>query len=175
MKMMIIGFGSFLLFAFLFFVILKVSEPNKQASNSAKQTSAKPNNKYVKNLEKRYKKLKEDLAKSKADFSLKDTKLDSLKKLVTQLETNLGNSKNQMEKLNEKLTKAENEEKNAQDLAKTFASMKSEEMRPILINIDDRTIKRIYKKINNRMKKNFLLALTPQRAASLTKQLAAAN
>lgn len=175
MKMMVIGFGSFLLFGFLFFVIMKVSEPNKQASKSTRQTSAKPNNKYVKNLEKRYKKLQTELEKSKTNFSLKDTKIDSLKKLVTLLETNLDNSKNQIKKLDDKLTKTENEEKNGQDLAKTFASMKSEEMRPILKNIDDKTIKMIYKNINNRMKKNFLLALTPQRAASLTKQLAIAN
>ena len=81
----------------------------------------------------------------------------------------------QVKEVTWELEQSKNEEKNASDLAKTFSSMKTDEMRPILKNIDDNTVKMIYKNINNRMKKNFLLALTPQRAASLTKQLAVAQ
>ena len=175
MKFMVIGFGSFLLFAFLFFVILKVSQPEKAAVENASTKGGKTNTKYVKNLEKKIKKLQEDLNKSSSDFEINDLKIDSLSSLLAQQTLQLEEKEKQIGKLNEELEQSKNEEKNASDLAKTFSSMKTDEMRPILKNIDDNTVKMIYKNINNRMKKNFLLALTPQRAASLTKQLAVAQ
>lgn len=175
MKLLVIGFGSFLLFAFIFFAILKVSAPPKKSVEKTGAVAGKTNDKYVKNLEKKNKKLKEQLENSKNDFAEKDAKIDSLQNLLSQQQLNLKEQENQIEKLKTDIEKITNEKNNAQDLAKTFSTMKTDEMRPILKNIDDRTVKIIYKNINNRMKKNFLLALTPQRAASLTKQLALAN
>lgn len=178
MKLLIIGFGSFLLVIFVIFAVLKMSEPEKNqvsVSNSGSNKSTRTNNKYTKNLEKRFKKLQQELSTSKKDNGKSSSVIDSLKKLLTSQETNLKDKENQIEKLNENLAKKTSQEENAQNLAKTFASMKTNEMRPILKNIDDKTIRMIYENVNSRMRKNFLLALTPQRAASLTKQLAAAN
>jgi len=178
MKLMIIGFGSFLLVIFVVFSVLKMSEPEKKqatVSSSGSPKSKKVNDKYTKNLEKKYKNLQKELTTIKKDIGKSSSVIDSLQKILASKESSLSEQKNQIEKLSESLTQKETQEKSAQDLAKTFSSMKTDEMRPILKNIDDRTIRMIYENVNSRMRKNFLLALTPQRAASLTKQLAAAN
>lgn len=178
MKLLIIGFGSLLLVVFIFFAVLKMTEPETKqinASNPGSTKTAKVNNKYAKNLEKKYKNLQKELTTVKNDIGKSSAVIDSLQNLLASQETSLSEKESRIEKLNESLTKKETQEKSAQDLAKTFASMKTDEMRPILKNIDDKTIRMIYENVNSRMKKNFLLALTPQRTASLTKQLATVN
>ena len=59
-----------------------------------------------------------------------------------------------------------------QALAKTFESMKTEEMSPILRDIDDDTALNIYEKMSGRSRKKLLLALATDRAARLTRRIA---
>ena len=58
------------------------------------------------------------------------------------------------------------------DLAKTYESMKSEEMAPILDAVDDRTIIALYENMSSRTRKNIIQALPGVRAAEITKKLA---
>jgi len=57
-------------------------------------------------------------------------------------------------------------------LAKTYESMKPEEMQPILSNVDDGTVIAIYQSMSNRSKKLIFKALNPKRAANITEILA---
>ncbi len=58
------------------------------------------------------------------------------------------------------------------ELAKTYETMKIEEIRPILTSVDDNTVIELYKNINARMRKNILVALPNNRAARITQKLA---
>ena len=58
------------------------------------------------------------------------------------------------------------------DLAKTYESMKPDEMKPILTNLDDGTVIAIYNSMSGRSKKLIFKALNPKRAAEITKLLA---
>ena len=58
------------------------------------------------------------------------------------------------------------------DLAKTYESMKPDEMKPILTNLDDGTVIAIYNSMSGRSKKLIFKALNPKRAAEITELLA---
>ena len=58
------------------------------------------------------------------------------------------------------------------DLAKTYESIKPDEMKPILTNLDDGTVIAIYNSMSGRSKKLIFKALNPKRAAEITELLA---
>lgn len=137
-----------------------LSEKHKELFEEQKETIAQLNN---------------ELADLKSKFLNKDTVIDSLTKILSQKEVDFKNNELQIEKLTEQIKEKKNLEKNASELAKTFASMKSEQMSPILQKLDDETVALIYKNMSSRVRKNYLLALSSQRAAALTKKMANSN
>jgi len=96
--------------------------------------------------------------------------VDSLNRELTKLKIDFDNEQKSNEDLTEKLINKTSEVEKAKELAKTFSSMKVDEMRPILQNVDDETIALIYENMSNRVRKNFLLALSSNRAALLTER-----
>lgn len=97
---------------------------------------------------------------------------DSLTEQLT-FKTNLIDGyQNTIDGLNRELTEQNSKQGDIKDLAKTFESMKVNEIKPILENVDDNTVINIYKNMSTRNRKNILNALTPQRAAAITEKLA---
>ena len=76
------------------------------------------------------------------------------------------------EELLNKLEMAKRQVISIKDLAKTYESMKPEEMKPILSNLDDGTVIAIYNSMSGRNKKIIFKALNPKRAAEITELLA---
>jgi flagellar motility protein MotE (MotC chaperone) len=97
---------------------------------------------------------------------------DSLLNEVNFKEGLIEGFKKTIEKLNQDLLAANKRAVSIKELAKTYETMKVEEMRPILKKIDDETVIAIYRNMSSRNRKNLFQALSDERAAAITKRLA---
>ena len=98
--------------------------------------------------------------------------IDSLNNQLMLQEEIINEYKNRNEELLNKLEMAKRQVISIKDLAKTYESMKPEEMKPILSNLDDGTVIAIYNSMSGRNKKIIFKALNPKRAAEITEILA---
>jgi len=98
--------------------------------------------------------------------------IDSLNNQLMLQEEIINEYKNRNEELLNKLEMAKRQVISIKDLAKTYESMKPEEMKPILSNLDDGTVIAIYNSMSSRNKKTIFKALNPKRAAEITELLA---
>jgi|TARA_B100000959_G_scaffold217146_1_gene228981 flagellar motility protein MotE (MotC chaperone) len=98
--------------------------------------------------------------------------IDSLNNQLMIQENLINEYKNKNEELLNRLELAKRQVVSIKDLAKTYESMKPEEMKPILSNLDDGTVIAIYNSMSSRNKKTIFKALNPKRAAEITELLA---
>ena len=98
--------------------------------------------------------------------------IDSLNNQLMLQEEIINEYENRNEELLNKLEMAKRQVISIKDLAKTYESMKPEEMKPILSNLDDGTVIAIYNSMSGRNKKIIFKALNPKRAAEITEILA---
>jgi flagellar motility protein MotE (MotC chaperone) len=98
--------------------------------------------------------------------------IDSLNNQLMLQEKLINEYKNINKELLNKLELAKRQVISIKDLAKTYESMKPEEMKPILSNLDDGTVIAIYNSMSSRNKKTIFKALNPKRAAEITELLA---
>ncbi|NOZ08229.1 MAG: hypothetical protein GXO91_05050 [FCB group bacterium] len=116
--------------------------------------------------------LNAEIARIKGE--LFNTKLvsDSLLNNNQFLEGLLSEYKTTVADLNGKLLKKQKQAVKIKELAKTYESMKVDEIRPILKNVDDMTVIALYENMSSRSKKVILNSLSSERAALITQQLA---
>ena len=98
--------------------------------------------------------------------------IDSLNNQLMLQEDLINEYKNRNEELLNKLEIAKRQVISIKDLAKTYESMKPEEMKPILSNLDDGTVIAIYNSMSGRNKKIIFKSLNPKRAAEITELIA---
>jgi flagellar motility protein MotE (MotC chaperone) len=98
--------------------------------------------------------------------------IDSLNNQLMIQKNLINEYKNKNEELLNRLELAKRQVVSIKDLAKTYESMKPEEMKPILSNLDDGTVIAIYNSMSSRNKKTIFKALNPKRAAEITELLA---
>ena len=98
--------------------------------------------------------------------------IDSLNNQLMLQEEIINEYENRNEELLNELKLAKRQVISIKDLAKTYESMKPEEMKPILSNLDDGTVIAIYNSMSGRNKKIIFKALNPKRAAEITELLA---
>ncbi|MCF7740258.1 MAG: hypothetical protein K9N00_00550 [Candidatus Marinimicrobia bacterium] len=105
-------------------------------------------------------------------IAVKDSKNDSLTNLIQTHETTINEQKQNIQELREQMENNQNKSENIKSLAKTYESMRVEDLRPILKEINDNTLINIYQQMSSRKRQKLIQALTPQRAARLTTKLA---
>lgn len=171
-----IGFGVFVVLVIGIFLLLKYLEPMDeeiQFEIAANDNSMSKKLLMLKQSE--IDSLNSCIEKLKSDLSFLNLTNDSLK-AQSEFKNNLIEEyKKNINQLNNKLTAAAKTTVSIQELAKTYESMKAEEMRPILQKVSDKTIIAIYKNMNSRKRKDILNALSSERAAAITQQLAGAS
>ncbi len=117
--------------------------------------------------------LEGELRKRDSTIAVRENVVDSLNNLLSDQASLVQNQKSELQKMNASVrTQTENEAR-AKEIAKTFESMKVVEISTILNKLDDETVRMIYQNTGSRYKKNILLALSPSRAARLTKDMLA--
>ncbi len=128
-----------------------------------------------------------------AQMELKDTTIDSLQTMIKTLQSDLFFTRVTIDSLNEQcgfkdgvidgfdqqiagfqkeLTQLQGRRTSVKELAKTYETMKSAEMAPILDAVDNNTIIALYENMSSRTRKNIIQALPGARAAQITKELA---
>ncbi len=99
-------------------------------------------------------------------------KIDSLNEQLAFKDDLISGYVKEIEKLNVVVLKNEKQAVNLKELAKTYESMKSSEMKPILANVADATVLSIYKNMSAKNRKTLFQALDQKRAAEITEILA---
>jgi flagellar motility protein MotE (MotC chaperone) len=110
--------------------------------------------------------------KCKEDSMSTQLKIDSLESEILFKDNLITDNIDEYKRLLDEVETLKNKSISIKVLAKTYESMKPEEMKPILSNVDDGTVIAIYQSMSNRSKKSIFKALNPKRAAKITEILA---
>lgn len=177
LTMATIGIGIFIvLVGVIFFVLSTLNsttpEPAPEAQESKYAESRSVASLLLEVREKELDSLKNQISVWKNDIFLRDTKVDSLNDVIARQKKATANLQQQIAVLNTKLNANLAQGANVKDLAKTFETMKANEIAPILNKVDDPTVIAIYRNMGSRSKKMIMTALSSDRAAEITKQLA---
>jgi flagellar motility protein MotE (MotC chaperone) len=97
--------------------------------------------------------------------------IDSLEQESVYKDANLTALENRLQTKDAEITALRQVEVNAQDMARTFATMTVAELIPIIAKLSDQVVLDIYKHTANKRRKFLLSALGDDRAATLTNRL----
>lgn len=177
MKKIIIGtsivIGTFVVLVGIIFIVLTAMEPIDEAALTelAEQSSTETNSSVPFDAA-GFDSLKSFNRKLMNDLHLTESIIDSLQKQIKFKENLILGYSKTIEKLNDDILSTNNQNIRVKELAKTYESMKTDEMRPILENVDNETVLAIYRNMNSRTRKNILIALPDKRASVITQLLA---
>ncbi|MBN4081297.1 hypothetical protein JYT44_02920 [Caldithrix abyssi] len=108
----------------------------------------------------------------KSQFFFSGLKVDSLNEQLSFKDAMIEGYKKEIQNLNDTLLALNQQKGRIKELAKTYESMKPNEMKPILANLEDEIIMVIYNQMSSRSRKLIFQALEKKRAAEITKKLA---
>lgn len=168
--------GSFVALVGTTFAVLSYMEPeyeNVQMAVARENKSVA--SQLLKNKQLEIDNLLETVRKLKNELFFSNLSIDSLgeelefdKKIISGYIDTIG-------KLNDDLLATNKGKIRIKELAKTYETMKTEEIRPILENVDDETVIAIYENMSSRSRKTIMKALSKERAAKITIRLAGVN
>jgi len=116
--------------------------------------------------------LKKVIQSCRAEIFLNKVIQDSLLDQNTRKDRLLDEYELQLSDKDNKIVSLTRRKTSSKELAKTYESMKPEEMRAILAKVDNKTIVTLYESMSSRNRKNLLQALSVDRAATLTTKMA---
>lgn len=116
--------------------------------------------------------LQVQLLDTKSQIFFNKGEIDSLTEQLSFKDGLISGYKKEIEKLNGKLLKNETQTVSMKELAKTYESMKANEMKAILANVNDKVVIDIYKNMSAKTRKTLFQALDQKRAAEITETLA---
>ena len=177
-KLIIILFGTPILFAAtlgtIFGVIFYLSF-NEISTETAHMVIAESDKKAARELSS-YKlktgNLKIELDQASTTIARGEQSIDSLNTELTFRTLEVNTLKNYLDESNRQMLAESQKKTSMKELAKTYDTMKPDEFRPILVNVDDNTLVSLYRNMSSRNRKNILLALSKDRAAHITQLLA---
>ena len=168
--------GTFVVLIVGIFLLLNFLEPmddNMQIDVAANSNKISKNMLVLKQTE--IDSLNNKINKLKSDLFFSNLTGDSLREQIGFNNRLIEQYKQNINKLNKDILAATKTKVSIQELAKTYETMKSDEMRPILKNVNNKTIIAIYKNMNSRKRKDIFKALSSERAAAITQRLAGAR
>jgi flagellar motility protein MotE (MotC chaperone) len=118
----------------------------------------------------------EDSLKNRIDLlqlelHIKEDITDSLNSLLSEKITQIEKYQKEIDDLEKSIVNIKKVDDQAKSLAKTFESMKLQEIGRSVSGLDDKALMMIYNKMNGRYRKNLLNAVSADRAARLTKKM----
>jgi len=111
----------------------------------------------------------------KNDLFERSLEIDSLKEQITFQNGLINGYKKTIDGLNSQILALNKKEVSLKELAKTYESMKVSDIKPILDKVDDETVIAIYRAMGTRTRKSIMMALSAERAATITEKLAGIN
>lgn len=125
----------------------------------------------VKEFKTRHDSLTAMLNQNKVEITRKNLMIDSLHNELNSYQAALKKKESEVQYLSELINSNRDRTDKAKDMAKTFSSMDTKQIAPILNKLDNETVIAIYEQMNSRTKKNILLGLPQERAALITKKM----
>lgn len=116
--------------------------------------------------------LRQRSRKLQRDLFMSQVMLDSIKQQLAAKEELIKEYEKAIDELKKELEGLKKREEGIKELAKTYEAMKPVELKPILEKLDDRTIIDVYFNTSSRKRQNIMKALSPDRAARITKKIA---
>lgn len=177
------GLGLFIIFTIIIFVsmmyIVPPLEPIGEATlDSVADSLLKANTVQREELEKilgTFKNHKDSLENLVLEVNNaareKEFAIDSLQKALDANYASIKKKEAELEQLANLIKSGQNKSEKAKEIAKTFGSMDTKQIAPILNRLDNETVICIYEQMNSRTKKNILLGLPQERAALITKKM----
>ena len=166
-----LGFGFFIVLSVVIFLLLNYLDPVEDFDLEVEGTDM-----TVTDILQHYKvkidSLTEEISGMKTSAVHADFINDSLVQSTLTKDNLVEQYKSEIEKLNKDIEALNKRDLNVKELAKTFETMKQEEIKPIIDKVDNRTVVAIYNNMNSRKRKAILNALSGDRAASITMLLA---
>lgn len=190
-KLIALSIGSFIVLAAVIFVVLMILEPSTDESPVPDENIAKVE---PDNPEKEAEppstegadsaatdsssplslvdSLQNVIQEMKNDLFVRSLEVDSLNEQITFKDGLIAGYQKTIDDLNDQVLAMNKKELRLKDLAKTYASMKVTDMKPILKKVDDETVIAIYQAMGSRTRKSIMMALSAERAATITQKLA---
>jgi len=177
MKQIITWIGIILIVFILFivgsFVFLNYTNPTQEPMEAAvAQGNEKAIQTRLKAIQAESDSLKKVIKNLRNELFFKEITADSLREQCALREDVVAGYKVEIEDLSTQLNAFNNRQVRVKELAKTYETLKAEEISPILSAVDDATIIAIYQNMSSRTRKNIIKALPGPRAAAITQQLA---
>ena len=97
--------------------------------------------------------------------------VDSLSRMLANVSANSRDLESRLQAREKELQILRTADINAEEMAKTFATMSEDQLGPIVTRLSDDVVLSIYKHTANKRRKNLLAALGDNRAAALTNKL----
>ncbi|MCK4578889.1 MAG: hypothetical protein KAU50_08870 [Candidatus Marinimicrobia bacterium] len=106
-----------------------------------------------------------------SEVDQRNAQLDSLQELLAFKEATIKTLDDQVQSRETAIADLQTVGVNAQQMARTFATMSVEELTPIVARLNDKVVLDIYKQTSNKRRKFLLTALGDERAASMTDRI----
>lgn len=170
MKKVVMGLAAALLFFVLlvvvFFVIFFVIEGEEETTDVELMT-----NRELQTIIEQRDSLLVDVDSLESELIRDQAIIDSLEQVLSFTNATLQGVQDRLQEKDAVIASLREAEVNAEDMARTFATMTVAEMRPIVTKLSDQVVMDIYKHTSTKRKKFLLDAMGNERAAALTSRL----
>jgi len=166
---------SIVTFAFLvglIFVLLTVFGDNSEVAAVDMPSTDSTNIKLLSKKQNEVDSTQAVLEKLGSELFFSQLEKDSLRDVIGFKDGLIAGYEKTIVQLKERLTALNERSVSIKELAKTYETMKPNEIRPILEKVDDTTVIVLYKNMSSRNRKSIFQALPGDRAAAITKQIA---
>ncbi|MFC1583264.1 hypothetical protein ACFL4U_01140 [Candidatus Neomarinimicrobiota bacterium] len=170
MKKLVMGLAAALMFFVLlvvvFFVIFFVIEGEQETTDVELMT-----NRELQTIIEQRDSLLVDVDSLETDLAHNRAIIDSLEQELSFKSATLQGVQDRLQEKDAVIASLRQAEVNAQDMARTFATMTVAEMKPIVAKLSDRVVMDIYKNTSTKRKKFLLEAMGNERAAAMASRL----
>jgi len=172
LRLLLGAIGLFIILVGLIFGILLLTEPveDKMVVKTIEGDQVLATQ-LIQEKQREIDQLKSALDSLKREYTQVIAYRDSIQGQIDFKDNLIAQYKRSVESLNQELAEKQKNTLSIKELAKTYESMKIEELRSIFTKLDDQTILLIYENVNPRNRKNILMALNAARAANITQKL----
>lgn len=166
------GVALFLLLVGITFgIMIYLEPPEEQLKVKTIDGDQKLATEIIRQKQQEIERLTTALDSLKRDYARVTASRDSILDQINFKDNLIAQYNKTVESLKAELNQKEQTLVSIKELAKTYETMKEDDLRLILAKLDDQTILQIYANVNPRNRKNILTALNAGRAAYLTQRL----
>lgn len=165
------GFVLFAVLVVVIFVILSLTEKELDHENRVNYNDLNSLRNYSNLIRQERDSLSLAISGRDSLLQARNTVIDSLQNELSQKQQTIGEYKSSLETLEARQANNQNQQENIKNIAKSYEDLKVEEIRPILANVDNQTVIKIYQQMSSRKRQKIFQALEPERTAAITKIL----